>query len=50
MALAEFNEQAKSQRRPIEMGQVVEGLGAMMRAWKAEALCKFLLLYTLLIH
>ena len=31
VALAEFNEQAKSQRRPIEAGRVIEGLGAIMR-------------------
>lgn len=37
-ALAEFNEQAKPQRRPIEAGKVVEGLGAMMRAWRSGAL------------
>ena len=30
-ALAEFNEQAKPQRRSIEAGKVVENLGSMMR-------------------
>ena len=37
-ALQEFNEQAKPQRRPIESGKVVEGLGKMMRAWRTQAL------------
>ena len=37
-ALTEFNEQAKPQRRPIESGKVVEGLGKMMRAWRTKAL------------
>ena len=37
VALADFNEQAKSQRRPIEAGRVVPGLGGMMRKWKTEA-------------
>ncbi|KXN90981.1 Protein SEY1 [Leucoagaricus sp. SymC.cos] len=37
-ALAEFNEQAKSQKRPVEAGQVVEGLGRMMRNWRTQAL------------
>lgn len=41
-ALADFNEQSKSQRRPIEAGHVVEGLGKMMRLWKTEAVCSFL--------
>ena len=40
-ALAEFNEQAKPQRRPIEAGKVVEGLGGMMRNWRTTALSKF---------
>jgi hypothetical protein len=39
-ALAEFNEQAKSQKRPVEAGQVVEGLGGMMRSWRTQALSK----------
>ena len=30
VVLAEFSEQAKSQKRPLEGGRVVEGLGAMM--------------------
>lgn len=38
VALAEFNEQAKSQRRPIEAGGVVESLGGMMRNWRTSAL------------
>lgn len=36
--LSEFNEQAKSQKRPVEEGRVVEGLGAMMRSWRLSAL------------
>lgn len=39
-ALAEFNEQAKPQRRPIEAGKVVENLGSMMRSWRTGALGK----------
>ena len=42
-ALSEFNEQAKPQRRPIEAGKVVEGLGEMMRNWKTSALSKCLI-------
>ena len=45
VALSEFNEQAKSQRRPVESGRVVEGLGALMRNWRAEALSECLLVY-----
>jgi hypothetical protein len=37
-ALADFNEQAKSQKRPVESGQVVDGLGALMRNWWTQAL------------
>ena len=37
-ALTEFNEQAKPQKRPIESGKVVDGLGKMMRAWRKGAL------------
>jgi hypothetical protein len=44
LALSEFNQQAKSQKKPVEAGRVVEGLGAMMRSWKAEALCITILL------
>lgn len=40
-AVAEFNEQAKSQRRPIEAGRVVEGLGEMMRSWRNHALARY---------
>lgn len=40
-ALADFNEQAKPQRRPIESGKVVEGLGGMMRSWRSGALGDF---------
>lgn len=38
MALSEFSEQAKSQKRPVESGRVVEGLGAMMKNWRNDAL------------
>ncbi|KII92556.1 hypothetical protein PLICRDRAFT_50920 [Plicaturopsis crispa FD-325 SS-3] len=41
VALSEFNEQAKSQRRPIEAGRVVEGLGRLMRNWRTEALTRY---------
>ncbi|KAJ7693445.1 RHD3/Sey1 [Mycena rosella] len=41
VALAEFTEQAKSQRRPVEAGRVVEGLGAMMRNWRSDALTRY---------
>ena len=37
-ALLEFNEQAKPQRRPVESGKVVDGLGGMMRSWRSGAL------------
>ncbi|KAI0687887.1 protein SEY1 [Cytidiella melzeri] len=40
-AVAEFNEQAKPQRRPIEVGKVVENLGSMMRAWRTGALARY---------
>ncbi len=43
-ALQEFNEQAKPQRRPIESGKVVEGLGKMMSAWRSHALGEHCLL------
>jgi protein SEY1 len=38
-ALAEFNDQSKSQKRPIEVGKVIDGLGEMMRNWRSQALC-----------
>jgi len=41
VALAEFNEQAKSQKRPVEAGKVVDGLGGMMRSWRTEALSRY---------
>lgn len=41
VALAEFNEQAKPQRRPIEAGKAVEGLGAMMRQWRTGAISRY---------
>ncbi|KAJ2922202.1 hypothetical protein H1R20_g14882, partial [Candolleomyces eurysporus] len=40
-ALAEFNEQAKSQKRPIEAGRVVDGLGALMKNWRTQALARY---------
>ncbi|KAK7692530.1 Dynamin-like GTPase that mediates homotypic ER fusion [Cerrena zonata] len=40
-ALTEFNEQAKPQRRPIESGKVIDGLGEMMRSWKTGALSRY---------
>lgn len=40
-ALAEFNEQAKPQKRPIEAGNVVAGLGKMMNEWKGHALARY---------
>ncbi|KAF8973046.1 RHD3/Sey1 [Flammula alnicola] len=41
VALAEFNEQAKSQKRPVEAGKVVDGLGGMMRTWRQDALARY---------
>ncbi|EJD03026.1 root hair defective 3 GTP-binding protein [Fomitiporia mediterranea MF3/22] len=41
VALAEFNEHAKPQRRPIEAGRVVDGLGGMMRKWKSRAISRY---------
>ncbi|KAF9227206.1 root hair defective 3 GTP-binding protein [Gyrodon lividus] len=40
-ALAEFNQQAKSQKRPIEAGRVIEGLGGLMRNWRDQALARY---------
>lgn len=40
-ALAEFNEQWKSQRKPVESGRVVEDLGKMMRSWCTTALARY---------
>ncbi|KAI0730269.1 root hair defective 3 GTP-binding protein [Fomitopsis betulina] len=40
-ALAEFSEQAKPQRRPIESGKVVDGLGNMMQNWRTTALTRY---------
>ncbi|TFK26512.1 protein SEY1 [Coprinopsis marcescibilis] len=40
-ALAEFNDQAKSQKRPIEVGRVVEGLGGLMKNWRTQALARY---------
>ncbi|KAF9460714.1 RHD3/Sey1 [Collybia nuda] len=41
VALSEFHEQAKSQKRPVESGRVVEGLGALMRNWRTDALTRY---------
>ncbi|KAF9478797.1 protein SEY1 [Pholiota conissans] len=41
VALSEFNEQAKSQKRPVEAGKVVNGLGGMMKAWRKDALARY---------
>ncbi|KAF7966477.1 hypothetical protein HWV62_43561 [Athelia sp. TMB] len=41
VALAEFGEQAKSQKRPVEAGRVVDGLGDMMRNWRTDALARY---------
>lgn len=40
-ALNEFNTQAKSQKRPIEAGKVVQGLGEMMKQWRDQALARY---------
>ncbi|KAI9571146.1 RHD3/Sey1 [Boletus coccyginus] len=40
-ALVEFNEQAKSQKRPIEAGRVVEGLGTLMKNWRDQTLARY---------
>ncbi|KAH8814531.1 RHD3/Sey1 [Flagelloscypha sp. PMI_526] len=41
VALSEFNEQAKSQKKPVESGRVVDGLGGLMRDWRNHALTRF---------
>ncbi|PPQ70293.1 hypothetical protein CVT25_014615 [Psilocybe cyanescens] len=41
VALSEFNEQAKSQKRPVEAGKVVDGLGALMKNWRTSALARY---------
>ncbi|KDQ21608.1 hypothetical protein BOTBODRAFT_208395 [Botryobasidium botryosum FD-172 SS1] len=41
LALEMFNTQAKSVRKPVEAGQVVEGLGGMMQSWKNESMARF---------
>ncbi|KAJ8584278.1 root hair defective 3 GTP-binding protein [Rhizopogon salebrosus TDB-379] len=41
VALAEFTEQSKSQRKPIEAGRVIEGLGGLMRNWRSQALERY---------
>jgi hypothetical protein len=41
VALSEFNDQAKSQKRPVEAGKVVDGLGALMRQWRKDALSRY---------
>ncbi|KAH0827997.1 RHD3/Sey1 [Lanmaoa asiatica] len=40
-ALGEFTEQVKSQKRPIEAGRVVDGLGALMRNWRDQTLARY---------
>jgi protein SEY1 len=40
VALEEFSIQARSQRRPVEAGKVVEGLGQLMNSWTETALCE----------
>ncbi|KAG9316752.1 protein SEY1 [Chiua virens] len=40
-ALVEFNEQAKSQKRPIEAGRVVERLGGLMKNWRDQTLARY---------
>ncbi|KIK98484.1 hypothetical protein PAXRUDRAFT_823843 [Paxillus rubicundulus Ve08.2h10] len=40
-ALTEFNQQAKSQKRTIEAGRVIEGLGGLMRDWRDQALARY---------
>jgi hypothetical protein len=37
VAMEKFNTQAKSLRRAVEGGKVVEGLGASMKGWRGEA-------------
>ncbi|TFK70615.1 root hair defective 3 GTP-binding protein [Pluteus cervinus] len=41
VALSEFNEQAKSQKRPVEAGNVVPGLGGLMHNWRQGALERY---------
>lgn len=38
VATSEFNDQARSQKRPIEAGKAVDGLGALMRSWREVAI------------
>ncbi|KAG6335255.1 hypothetical protein ID866_3830 [Astraeus odoratus] len=40
-ALSEFNEQVKSQKRPVEAGRVVQGLGGLMKSWRDQALARY---------
>lgn len=40
-ALSEFYENAKSQKRPLETGHVVEGIGSMMKSWQSDVLTKY---------
>ncbi|KAG8726786.1 Dynamin-like GTPase that mediates homotypic ER fusion, partial [Ceratobasidium sp. 428] len=39
--MQEFDVEAKSSRKPIESGKVIEGLGAMMGSWKGKAIARF---------
>ncbi|KAG5729475.1 Protein SEY1, partial [Termitomyces sp. T112] len=41
VAFSEFSEQAKSQKRPVESGRVIEGLGALMKNWRTQALARY---------
>jgi protein SEY1 len=41
-ALGEFNDKVKQQKQPIEAGLVIKGLGEMMRAWRSQALCRWM--------
>ncbi|KAG1752797.1 root hair defective 3 GTP-binding protein-domain-containing protein [Suillus lakei] len=41
VVLADFTEQSKSQRRPIEAGHAVVGLGDLMRNWRSQALSRY---------
>ncbi|KAG8871574.1 Dynamin-like GTPase that mediates homotypic ER fusion [Serendipita sp. 405] len=38
VSLSVFNEEVRSVRRPVESGNVIDGLGSMMTSWKENAL------------
>ena len=42
VALEEFSVQAKSQRKPVESGKVVDGLGVLMAGWVSTTLCELI--------